>query len=116
MGKSKSVVEPISDSSPAVEATDLRSVQGGFESHLSHQHTDVELLVELRHYESIHAVLEPMDDWCGGQGYPFTSRPTHVDLYKGTVHILYVFEQAEHATLFALTFNTNPVILKINIT
>jgi len=81
-----------------------------------HQDKHVELGISMNHYANVYTVLDPLDQWCGKQGFPFISRPTDLDLEKGIINILYEFEDAEHATLFALTFNTDPIIIKMNIT
>ena len=86
------------------------------ESDPGHQHTFVELGISMNHYADVYVVLDPMDQWCGSQGFPFTSRPTDIDLEKSIINILYMFEEPEHATLFALTFVNNIHILKMDVT
>ena len=86
------------------------------ESDLEHQNTHVELGISMNHYADVYAVLDPLDQWCGSQGFPFTSRPTDLDMEKGIINILYVFEDTEHATIFALTFSNNAHILRMDIT
>ena len=85
------------------------------ESDPGHQNTHVEISISMSHYADVYAVLDPMDQWCGIQGFPFTSRPTDVDLEKGVINILYEFEDPEHVILFVLTWSTMEYILKINI-
>ena len=118
MGKSKPMDEEINNSPgiPKVEKEDLKSLQCRFESDPGHQNTHVELGISMNHYADVYAVLDPLDQWCGSQGFPFTSRPTDLDMEKGIINILYVFEDTEHATLFALTFSNNAHILRMDIT
>ena len=80
-----------------------------------HQNNRVELGISMNHYADVYGVLDPLDQWCAHNGFPFSSRPTDVDLDKGLISVLYIFEDAEHALQFALTFYSDPVIITMDL-
>lgn len=100
-----------------VNSRDLKSLASAcrFDPDRGHQNTCVELGISMNHYADVYAVLDPLDQWCGKHGFPFTSRPTDLDMEKGIINILYVFEDPEHVVLFALTWATAEYILRMNI-
>ena len=92
---------------PMVEKEDLKSLQCGFESHPGHQDCQVSVWAPMSYYETIQHILKPLDDWCGENSMPFTSRPADVNINLGRIEIIYTFEQQGDAVLFALRWQDN---------
>jgi hypothetical protein len=61
----------------------------------------------MSYYETIQHILKPLDDWCGENSMPFTSRPADVNINLGRIEIIYTFEQQGDAVLFALRWQDN---------
>ena len=97
----------ISPGIPKVEKEDLKSLQCRFESDPGHQNCEVSVWAPMSYYMTIDDILKPLDDWCGQNGIPFTSRPADVNIVAGRIEIIYTFEQQGDAVLFALRWQDN---------
>jgi hypothetical protein len=71
------------------------------------QNCEVSVWAPMSFYETIDAILRPLDDWCGQNGMPFTSRPADVNVDTGRIQIIYAFENPGDAVLFALRWQDN---------
>jgi hypothetical protein len=89
------------------EKFDLKSKQCGFESHRGHQDCEVSVWAPVSFFENLEHILRPLDDWCGQNGMPFTSRPADVNIDTGRIQIIYAFEDPGDAMLFALRWQDN---------